>query len=101
MALLIHEILQLNKREALTSRHPNTPVTVRVPRSTPYYAFYGHLRHVGEERAEGLQGMIPEIVKFSAQSQSHLGVNFGNSERICLIGQEVAIVGGLEMNFQI
>ena len=31
----------------------------------------------------------------------HLGVNNGNSKRSGLIGQEVAIIRGLEMNFQI
>lgn len=39
------------------SRHGHTGVN-RAP--------FGHLRHVGEKRAQGLQGMIPEILKFAA-----------------------------------
>ena len=60
-----------------------------------------HLRHVRKEGAQRLQGMIPEILKFSAQLFPHLCVNNGNSKRIWLISQEVAVISGLEMNFQI
>lgn len=45
--------------------------------------------------------MIPEIVKLSAEHFPHLCVNFGNSERVCFISQEVAILSSLEMNFEI
>lgn len=60
-----------------------------------------HLRHVGEKRGQGVQGMVPEILKFSAQLFPHLGVNFGNSQRVRLVSQEVAIISGLKMNLQI
>lgn len=60
-----------------------------------------HSRHVGEERAQGLQRVIPEILEFPAQLLPHLRVDFGNGERIRLISQEVAVVSGLEMNFQV
>lgn len=60
-----------------------------------------HSRGVGEERAQGLQGVIPEILEFPAQLLPHLRVDFGNSERIRLISQEVAVISGLEMNLQI
>lgn len=60
-----------------------------------------HSRHVGEEGAQRLQGVIPEILKLPAQLLPHLRVDFGNSERIRLISQEVAVISGLQVNFQI
>lgn len=60
-----------------------------------------HSRHVGEEGAQRLQGVVPEILELPAQLPPHLRVDFGNSERIRLISQEVAVIGGLQVNFQI
>jgi hypothetical protein len=54
-----------------------------------------------EERAEGFHGMVAHVLKFNNKLLAQLVIDDGHRQRTGFIGQELAVVRGLQMQFEI
>jgi len=59
------------------------------------------VRDVIEERAEGFHGMVAHVLKFNDELLAQLVIDDGHRQRAGFIGQELAVVRGLQMQFEI
>jgi len=59
------------------------------------------VRDVIEECTEGFHSMIPHVLKFNHKFLAQLVIDDGHSQRARFIGQELAVVCGLQMQFEI